>query len=222
MSWRLIGSGTVFGRTLEADQTIAPADQKGRNFFFRRTASEQNHVVLGLAQFANRQFVDSAQEMRLVLDKSRKGGPREPANGDRSDRVGGEAVTRGSRHPQKIAGQRKSHDLPAAVGQQLVEPHDALEQIVERRRHLLLGEHRLAGREMDMAAQMLQLPQFGPVERRAEAELTYRAIDAGLLRLARPQPGKSSCATPGWAGLQPYRAPSLPIDCILTDRPDAG
>ena len=33
---------------------------------------------------------------------------------------------------------------------------------------------------MDVAAEMLQLPQFGPVERRAEAELAHRAIGAGL------------------------------------------
>jgi hypothetical protein len=34
---------------------------------------------------------------------------------------------------------------------------------------------------MDMAAEMLQLPQFRPVERRTEAELTYRTVNAGLL-----------------------------------------
>ena len=38
---------------------------------------------------------------------------------------------------------------------------------------------------MDMAAEMLQLPQFGLVERRTKAELTHRAIDAGLLLVWR-------------------------------------
>jgi len=79
----------------------------------------------------NRQFIDAAQEMRFILDKPCEGGSGEPANRDRSDRVSREAVPCRSRHSQEIAGQRKSHNLPAAVRQQLVKAHDALEQIVK-------------------------------------------------------------------------------------------
>jgi hypothetical protein len=89
-------------------------------------------------------------------------------------------VTRRIRQPEKIAGQGKSDDLPATVRQQLVKAHNAVQHIVERRRQLLLREHRLAGSKMDMPAQLLQFPQFDPIQRRAEAKLAYRAIDAGL------------------------------------------
>ena len=99
------------------NQPVAPADQETRDFFLGGTAPEQNHVVLSLAQFANRQFVDAAQEMRLILDEAREGSFGELANGNRPDRVCREAMTRGSRHPEEITGQRKSHDLPAAVRQ---------------------------------------------------------------------------------------------------------
>ncbi len=118
-------------------------------------------------------------------------------------------MTGRGRHSQKIAGQRKSHDLPAAVGQQLVKPHDAFEQVVERRRHLLLGEHRLAGREMDMAAEMLQFPQFGPVERRANAELAHRAFGAGMLFVCALQPEKPSCSLQDGPAQRPVCAPGL-------------
>src|SRR5260370_2433534 len=110
---------------------MAPADQKCGDFFLGATTTEQNQVVLSLAQFANRQFIDAAQEMRLILDEPGEGSPGEPTNRDRSDRVAGEAVTCGGRHSHEIAGQRKSHDLAAAVGQQLVKAYDALEQIIE-------------------------------------------------------------------------------------------
>lgn len=86
----------------------------------------------------------------------------------RADRVGGEIVTDRSRQSQEIARQREADDLPAPIGKQLVKPYDALEQIVKRCRHLLLGKHGLAGRKMDMATQMHQFTQVGLVERRAD------------------------------------------------------
>ena len=69
------------------NQPIAPADQKTRDFFLGGTAAEQDHVVLSLAQFANRQFVDAAQEMRLILDEAREGSFGELANGNRPARL---------------------------------------------------------------------------------------------------------------------------------------
>jgi hypothetical protein len=33
---------------------------------------------------------------------------------------------------------------------------------------------------MDVAPETFQLPQFGPIKRRADAELAYRAIDTSL------------------------------------------
>ena len=50
-------------------------------------------------------------------------------------------MTDRSRQSQEIARQREADDLPAPIGKQLVKPYDALEQIVKRCRHLLLGKH---------------------------------------------------------------------------------
>ena len=208
------------GQVAEPGQSIAPADQKSRNFFFRRTASEQNHMVLGLAQFANRQFIDSAQKMRLVLDKPGKGSPGEPANGNRPDRVRGEAVTRGRRHSQEIAGQGKSHDLPAAVRQQLVKAHDA--------------------RRAD--CRMTSSSPPGRIPSRRIAKWTWRprcsssrssALSSAAQRLnRRTEQSMQGCSArldrnQGnlHAPLQNRPAATVSCaaaDCILTDRPDTG
>src|SRR6266849_7701301 len=118
--------------------------------------------------------------MRLVLGKSGKGRPAEPTNGDRSDRVGRKSVTPGGRHAKGIAGQREAHDLPATVRQQLVKAHDAVDQIIERRRHVFLGKYRLARGKMDLMSKMREFPHLVLVERGAEAEVTDRTIGTGL------------------------------------------
>jgi hypothetical protein len=56
-------------RALELSQSIAPANQESRDFFLGGTAPEQNHMILSLIQFANRQLIDAAQEMRFILDE---------------------------------------------------------------------------------------------------------------------------------------------------------
>src|SRR5271165_2179250 len=126
--------------------------------------------------------------MRLVLGKTLEGRLGKPADLDRADRVGREAVAPRRGHAQKIAGQGKSHDLPAAVGKEFVEAHHPLDQIVERGGYLLFREYRLARREMRMPAEMFELPHLCRVERGADAERTHRAIGAGLpIRLDRSQ-----------------------------------
>jgi hypothetical protein len=126
--------------------------------------------------------------MGPVRGELAKGRPAEPANGDWSNRIGGEAVTAGRAHSQKIAGQGEADDLAAAVRQELVKPHDTLEQIIEPRRHVLLGEHRLAGGEMDVTAEMPEFSDLVTVERGANAGLSDRAILTGLsARLERKQ-----------------------------------
>src|SRR3954467_3325923 len=72
---------------LQRDQPLAPAEQKGRNLFVRRTAAEQDHVVPGLVQLANRQFVDPPEEVQPVLDETAEGCLRELAYGHRADRI---------------------------------------------------------------------------------------------------------------------------------------
>src|SRR3954449_12742950 len=69
-------------RRLQRNQPLAPAEQKGRNLFVRRTAAEQDHVVPGLVQLANRQLVDPPEEVQPVLDETAEGCLRELAYGD--------------------------------------------------------------------------------------------------------------------------------------------
>jgi hypothetical protein len=88
-------------------------------------------MVLGLAQLANHQFVDAAHEERFILDKPLEESSGKAAYGNWSDRIGGEAVACRGCNSQEVTGHRKSDDLPAPIGQQFVEVHDALTQIVE-------------------------------------------------------------------------------------------
>ena len=120
MSWRPIGNGTVLVAFPQPSQSIAPADQETCDFFLRRAAPEQNHMVLRLAQLAQiTDLVDAAQEMRFILDKLREESSGKAAYGNWSDRIGGEAVACRSCHSQEIAGHRKSDDLSAASGNNL-------------------------------------------------------------------------------------------------------
>jgi hypothetical protein len=71
---------------------------------------------------------------------------------------------------------------------------------------------------MDMAAQMLQFPQFGLVERGANAEAAYPAIGTGL-------PDRLTCDQRNLhASLQGGRRQpnELPIRRILMDPPFTG
>jgi len=52
------------------------------------SSSERTMCVLSLAQFANRHSFMRRREMRLILDKLREGSSGEPADRNRSDRVG--------------------------------------------------------------------------------------------------------------------------------------
>src|SRR5450755_1164720 len=82
-----------------------------------------HYVILSLAQLSNHQFIDAAQQMRFILDKRREGSSGKATDGNGPNRVGREVVMCGSCQPQEVTGQSKSNNLPAAIGQQLVEPH---------------------------------------------------------------------------------------------------
>ena len=70
---------------------------------------------------------------------------------------------------------------------------------------------------MDMAAEMLQLPQFGLIQRRAEAEWANRAIVAGLpVWLDRNQGNFHAPLQDGPACNLSHAEPA--DGCILTDR----
>src|SRR5262249_1255083 len=146
----------------------------------RRTAPEEDHVIPRLAQFANGQIVDAPQEMRPVLNEPAERRLGELTNGYGADRIGGKTVPALDVHPEEVAGQREPHDLPPPVWQQLVQPHDAFENIAEERRDVLLGEHGLARSKADTASEMFKLPELGRIERRAHAEIPYRAILAEM------------------------------------------
>jgi hypothetical protein len=76
----------------------------------------------------------------------------------------------GRRHSQKIARQRETHDLAAAVRQQFVKAQDAFKDTVERGCDILLREHGLAGGEADMACEKLDLLDLVLVEQSAHAQ----------------------------------------------------
>ena len=49
-------------RPPQLNQSIAPADQKTRDFLLDGTASEQDYVIPRLTQFTDGQFIDPAQQ----------------------------------------------------------------------------------------------------------------------------------------------------------------
>jgi hypothetical protein len=85
-------------------------------------------------------------------------------------------------------------------------------------RQLLLGKRCLARQEMYAATQMVELPQFGLIECRANAKRTHRAIGAEQLIWLICSPGSSHATLhDGDRREQSYCAPDRHIHCILVD-----
>ena len=80
-------------------------------------------------------------------------------------------------------------------------------------------ENRFAGCEKDMATQTFELPQFGSIKRRANAETAYRAVITGLTTCLACHEG--NLHAPLQTGGCDQIMAGLRVDRILADRLDA-
>ena len=80
---------------------------------------------------------------------------------------------------EKITGQRKSDNLPAAVQQRLVKAHDTVGHDIDKfGRFILIDERRLV-LVVDIMCEFAQHDEFCAVQRAADAELLHRAVRTG-------------------------------------------
>jgi hypothetical protein len=86
------------------------------------------------------------------------------------DGVRREAVVIGRRRAEKVTRQRETDHLTPPIRQQLVQTRDARGQTMDRMRDLARREQRLAGSEMNVASDPLELRKVGLIERAADAE----------------------------------------------------
>jgi len=124
--------------------------------------------------------MNTTQQVRPVFHEPREQPFDETADHNGPDRVRRDGVAICSGKAQEISTQRKSHNLPAAVGQQFIKAHHAFEHGVAGGADFLLVEHRLVGTIPQSVAELIELAQFDLIERGADRMRAHRAIGAGL------------------------------------------
>ena len=133
-----------------------------------------------------------------------------------AERLGRIGIAAVDGEAEKITGQRKSDDLPAAVRQRLVKAHDTFGHDMDGfGRFVLIDERRLV-LGVDSVPEIAQHGEFGAVQRAADAELLHRAVQADAFARsagrARHDAGARRCG----GGLQPRQIGRMFERCRMT------
>ena len=112
---------------------LAQAEEEGDHPLLCRAAPEQHHLVLGLRELVRGEFMQPAQQVRLVVEEGRVSGPRKAAGHDRLDRVRREAVGIVEGQAEEVPGKREADDLTSPIRQELVDAHDAGGDVIDSR-----------------------------------------------------------------------------------------
>jgi len=99
----------------------------------------------------------------------------EPAGGPTGQRLGREGVAIARGQAQEVTGKQEPDDLPASVGQKLVDPHRTGGDVEQVGRRIPLADENLAGCEVLMIRDAGQPPQALVGQHAADAQLARAA-----------------------------------------------
>ena len=131
----VVGCNTGDLTNLNTNPNNPTTIQSGPMFTYAARLSAGTFVGNGFdlrqTEFVACEFMKSSQQMGLVVDIGKKGGTREPAHPDIRYRFGGNAIAVEQGKAEEISGQREADNLASPVRQRLVQPHDAVGDIVD-------------------------------------------------------------------------------------------
>ena len=113
--------------------------QEVRDPLHRVLASEQQHVIFRMPQFAGRHAPELARDLDVALCRLLKAAALHQAHGGVDDGFRREPVVGAGFQPEDIARQMKCADLAPSVGKQLVGANGAADDLVDIFRRLILA-----------------------------------------------------------------------------------